>query len=44
MKYELRENGGLPGTMLWTLAIVSGVSVANLYYNQPLLNLIRHDL
>lgn len=30
--------------MLWTFAIVAGVSVANLYYNQPLLNLIRHDL
>lgn len=44
MKYELKENAGLPAVMLWTLAIVAGVSVANLYYNQPLLNLIRHDL
>lgn len=44
MKYELKENGGLPPVMLWTLAIVAGVSVANLYYNQPLLNLIRQDL
>lgn len=44
MKYELKENGGLPATMLWTLALVAGVSVANLYYNQPLLNLIRYDL
>lgn len=44
MKYELKENGGLPAVMLWTLAIVAGVSVANLYYNQPLLNLIRNDL
>lgn len=44
MKYELKVNGGLPPVMLWTLAIVAGVSVANLYYNQPLLNLIRQDL
>ena len=44
MKHELKENAGLPAYMLWTFAIVAGVSVANLYYNQPLLNLIRHDL
>lgn len=30
--------------MLATLAVVAGISVANLYYNQPLLNLIREDL
>lgn len=41
---ELTENGGLPAHILWTLAIVAGVSVANIYYNQPLLNMIRHDL
>ncbi|EJX02668.1 hypothetical protein EVA_09224, partial [gut metagenome] len=23
MKYELKENGGLPAVMLWTLAIVA---------------------
>ena len=44
MKHELKENAGLPAYMLWTFAIVAGVSVANLYYNQPLLNLIRQDL
>lgn len=44
MKQELKENGGLPAHILWTLAIVAGVSVANIYYNQPLLNLIRQDL
>lgn len=44
MKTELKENGGLPAYILWTLAIVAGISVANLYYNQPLLNLIRHEL
>ena len=36
MKRDLKENGGLPAHILWTLAIVAGVSVANLYYNQPL--------
>ena len=44
MKQILKENGGLPASILWTLAIVAGISVANLYYNQPLLNMIRHEL
>ena len=44
MKEILRPNQGIPSKMLWTLAIVAGVSVANLYYNQPLLNMIRMDL
>lgn len=44
MKQLLKENGGLPASILWTLAIVAGISVANLYYNQPLLNMIRHEL
>lgn len=44
MKQELKENGGLPAHILWTLAIVAGISVANLYYNQPLLNIMRHEL
>lgn len=44
MKQELKENGGFPAYILWTLAIVAGISVANLYYNQPLLNVIRHEL
>lgn len=44
MKQTLKENGGLPASILWTLAIVAGISVANLYYNQPLLNMIRQDL
>lgn len=42
--WELKENEGLPLSLLWTLAVIAGVSVANLYYNQPLLNLIREDL
>ena len=44
MKTELKENGRIPAHILWTLAIVAGISVANLYYNQPLLNLMRDDL
>ena len=44
MKQTLKENGGLPASILWTLSIVAGISVANLYYNQPLLNMIRRDL
>ncbi len=41
---NLQENAGLPARILWTLAIVAGITIANQYYNQPLLNLIRHDL
>lgn len=44
MKVVLKENQGIPPKILWILAIVAGVSVANLYYNQPLLNMIRVDL
>lgn len=44
MKHVLKENNGLPAHILWTLAIVAGISVANLYYNQPLLNVMRQEL
>ena len=30
--------------MLWVLAIIAGLSVANIYYNQPLLNRISAEL
>lgn len=30
MKQTLKENGGLPASILWTLSIVAGISVANL--------------
>ena len=35
---------GIPASLLWMLAIISGVAVANLYYNQPLLNRMGEDL
>lgn len=44
MPTELKENGGIPSALLYTLAAIAGISVANLYYNQPLLNMIREDL
>lgn len=44
MKRILEENKGVPASLLWTLAIISGISVANLYYNQPLLNVMSEDL
>ena len=43
-KQELQENGKIPFHILWSLTIIAGISVANLYYNQPLLNIIRKDL
>ena len=44
MKQKLEENKGIPAQLLWMLAVISGLSVANLYYNQPLLNRISEDL
>lgn len=38
------EGAGFPNRLLYTLAVIAGVSVANLYYNQPLLEMIRADL
>ena len=40
----LKENQGIPRSVLLLMAIMSGVTVANLYYNQPLLEMIRQDL
>lgn len=40
----LEENKGIPASLLWTLAIISGIAVANLYYNQPLLNRMSEEL
>lgn len=44
MKQTLIENKGLPASLLWALAIIAGITVANLYYNQPLLYNISQDL
>lgn len=44
MKAGLEESGGLPAHILRTLATVAGTSATSLYYNQPLLNVIRHEL
>lgn len=43
-RLTLSENGGLPARILWTLAAVAGATVANLYYNQPLLGMMSRDL
>lgn len=40
----LVENGGIPRTILFTMAILAGLTVANMYYNQPLLEMMHNDL
>ena len=43
MKYELKANQGIPASLLVMLSIATGLSVANCYYNQPLLGSIATD-
>lgn len=40
----LVENGGIPRPVLFTMAILAGLTVANMYYNQPLLEMMHRDL
>ena len=44
MRRTLHPHEGIPASLMWMMAVMAGVSVANLYYCQPLLNMIRHDI
>ena len=43
MKSELRENQGISAPLLALMAVATGLSVANCYYNQPLLGSMAKD-
>ncbi len=40
----MKPNEGIASWLVLLLAVMAGISVANLYYCQPLLNLIREDI
>ena len=44
MHSELKYDQGIPGRTLLMMSAVSGLTVANLYYNQPLIEIISREL
>lgn len=41
---QLNSSGGISRTVIWLMSVISGLVVANIYYNQPLLGLIAEEL
>lgn len=44
MLKQLKENEGISTSLLWIITLTTGLSVANLYYCQPLLSMIQKEL
>lgn len=41
---QLKDDEGVPASLLFIMAYMAAVSVANIYYCQPLLSLMGNDL